>query len=1108
MARPPKSSTAAAAKKPAKARKPKTVHFRDKTVLFHFMLEALGVSEWESLSDALEKAEGAGTDTSPSVFAQHLRMASLEATRRVSDADIDRLDARIVAITQHLNDARTTEPIRWKYFQYLALFFTELYLEWYLGDRERLAAELNAFVAGFEGAKGFSSKTYGFDDEDNDELAKVAFWMATGSGKTLVMHANLLQYLAALERHGRPRPEHILLVTPSAGLSVQHERELRASGIPCARFNKGLRERDVVTIVEITTLRDKSKERTVAVTAFEGKKGNLVLVDEGHRGSSKEDGEWRRHRQTLAKNGFAFEYSATFAQAAAKDASIEEEYGKCVLVDYSYYRFYEDGYGKHWHIMNLRPGAAKVQRATDLEGEHLRAYLTGALVVFYQQLETFAAASALAGEYRIERPFCVFAGGSVTGGKEGKEEQSDMTRVVGFLAMFVAAKHRAETLRILEGLLRGTSEFRTRQGRDIFDLVTVLPVVMRQVQEQRLDAEGLYGRMLERIFNTKTPGILHVAELKEAEGEIALTVGGAAPFGVINVGDAPGLRKKIEDEVIDNVVVKDKAFGRSLFQGIDTNGSELTMLIGSRKFTEGWSSWRVSLMGLLNIGRSQGTQIIQLFGRGVRLRGKGMSLKRSSSKAPKDAEEQQLKVFETLNVFGVRADYMDIFEDELKAEGFDEADGPKVEPLPVVRLEPRPKLRVLRLPDERDWKRKAPPVRLAAEPDQIEVVVDAYPRVQVRGGAGKDGSAGEHVAQGPLDCFRFVRHDVLHAELVQAKAVHGWSNLGLPRSVRKAEGGIGVEVPLTQALLEGSWYRIKVPKRYVEVTSLKYLGLWQQLATELVIRFAKASWEHAFNQYQTANAEVVWLDDYLADPRLRPSERRAIEEAMLPKGYNVEIVPEGDPAGEAAVVAFIRNLAVKVRAGQFDDASLSQVLLSLGMNGHHLYDPLLHVPAKASVKVKVSPVPLNPGEYAFVQDLKTWLATKPAIVEGATVHLLRNPARRGIGFKDTKGFYPDFLLWVTRGAEQWLTFIDPKGVHHLVQGVGDLKVHLWQRLADIEARNPGLGVHLDAWLLSQTSEDNPVTPAGLRPFADNHIMWQQPGGSYIPRLFGRILSSG
>ena len=52
-------------------------------------------------------------------------------------------------------------------------------------------------------------------------------------------------------------------------------------------------------------------------------------------------------------------------------------------------------------------------------------------------------------------------------------------------------------------------------------------------------------------------------------------------------------------------------------------------LIGSKKFTEGWSSWRVCTLGLMNIGKKEGSQIIQLFGRGVRLKGYNFSLKRS-----------------------------------------------------------------------------------------------------------------------------------------------------------------------------------------------------------------------------------------------------------------------------------------------------------------------------------------------------------------------------------------------------------------------------------------------------------------------------------------------
>ena len=55
----------------------------------------------------------------------------------------------------------------------------------------------------------------------------------------------------------------------------------------------------------------------------------------------------------------------------------------------------------------------------------------------------------------------------------------------------------------------------------------------------------------------------------------------------------------------------------SLFDRINDPQSPVNVLIGSRKFMEGWDSFRVASMGLLNIGKGEGSQIIQLFGRGV-----------------------------------------------------------------------------------------------------------------------------------------------------------------------------------------------------------------------------------------------------------------------------------------------------------------------------------------------------------------------------------------------------------------------------------------------------------------------------------------------------------
>ena len=144
-----------------------------------------------------------------------------------------------------------------------------------------------------------------------------------------------------------------------------------------------------IEIIDIHKLREDMGEKTVAIDAFEG--NNLVLVDEGHRGSSgKEMGRWMDARRRLCEQGFSFEYSATFGQAmkASGNKALEQEYAKCILFDYSYKYFYRDGFGKDYRILNL---------ADDTDEEKRRLYLTACLLAFYQQQRLYRDKAASSG---------------------------------------------------------------------------------------------------------------------------------------------------------------------------------------------------------------------------------------------------------------------------------------------------------------------------------------------------------------------------------------------------------------------------------------------------------------------------------------------------------------------------------------------------------------------------------------------------------------------------------------------------------------------------------------------------------------------------------------
>ena len=103
-------------------------------------------------------------------------------------------------------------------------------------------------------------------------------------------------------------------------------------------------------------------------------------------------------------------------------------------------------------------------------------------------------------------------------------------------------------------------------------------------------------------------GGLQLCDLRGSEGELGLKADGSDHyFGVIYIGDTHGVQEAWWRRTTAGVaMVVEDALQGSLFDRINEPGSTVEVLVGARKFIEGWNSWRVSNMGLLNIGRSEG----------------------------------------------------------------------------------------------------------------------------------------------------------------------------------------------------------------------------------------------------------------------------------------------------------------------------------------------------------------------------------------------------------------------------------------------------------------------------------------------------------------------
>ena len=75
----------------------------------------------------------------------------------------------------------------------------------------------------------------------------------TGSGKTLLLHVNIKQYLHYAKKYGKKDFNKVLLVTPNEGLSNQHLSEFKESNIKAEIFSKSsgaLFSGEMVEIIE------------------------------------------------------------------------------------------------------------------------------------------------------------------------------------------------------------------------------------------------------------------------------------------------------------------------------------------------------------------------------------------------------------------------------------------------------------------------------------------------------------------------------------------------------------------------------------------------------------------------------------------------------------------------------------------------------------------------------------------------------------------------------------------------------------------------------------------------------------------------------------------
>ena len=627
---------------------------------------------------------------------------------------------------------------------------------------------------------------------------------------------------------------------------------------------------------------------------------------------------------------------------------------------------------------------------------------------------------------------------------ENKRQVSDVVDVLLFLDEFTTNKTKYSDIinRIISertGLLNSSN-------------VDVFSGSFDYINSLKLSSEIVYDDVLLEVFHESITGsIIHIENLKGTDGEIRIRLGENKPFGLINVGDASKLINLCKENGLNT---SDIDFSESLFAEINNKDSSINILIGSKKFTEGWNSWRVSTMGLMNIGRTEGSQIIQLFGRGVRLKGRDFSLKRSTAyfkdypfvKNPDNYI--YMKYLETLNIFGVRADYMTQFKEYLEAEGIKtDIEKPWTIEIPILKAKDLNKKQVitLKIKDNLDFKRDGNAIVLGEQKERFTISLDCYGKVQFQSST----KTSRNITMKETNKFTkqhlaFLGYNEIFFRIQEYKGEKYYYNIAIT-----LDG-------INKLLSDNDWYKLYIPKEDMEIKSMKDFERFNRIAISLLKKYVDKLYSVSRARWEDPLLEYVYID-YRDDNFVR--EDNYILEIEKQEFNNVHI-------------QFLEKLKeeiikVKNNGDILDIREVKGDLRAITLTPS-LYNPYIYL-SKENLDIKVMPVALNESEWSFINDLKKYIKMNKSKFNDKEVYVIRNMSKKGIGFFEDNGFFPDFIMWIRTKTKYHMIFIEPHGMSR--ESINGEKVSLHKKIKTYEnQREPidGIKPILDSFILSPT----------------------------------------
>jgi len=437
-------------------------------------------------------------------------------------------------------------------------------------------------------------------------INRMSFWMATGSGKTLII-VKLIELLGYLINNEEIPKKGILFLSHRDDLLEQfknHIKEFNSSNSETKINLKSLKDYDSVkrdnilpfTTNEITIfyyrsdlISDERKENIVNFKNYDNYGKWYILLDEAHKGD-REDSKRQIIYSILSRNGFLFNFSATFTDP--------RDYATCVF-NFNLSKFVEEGYGKHIYISGTEVTAFRSK--TDFSEIEKQKIILKALMLLVYINKHFKEIKEI-DKTLYHRPLLLTLVNSVN------TQEADLK--LFFLELEKIAKNKIGNDLIEESKKEFMKEFGDDPKYE-FESINI------NINKE-LFKKITYEDILAEVFNADKPGNIEVLKIPGNKNEIIFKLQTSeTPFGLIKIADISGwLKDKLSGyEIIESFE------NESIFKKINHNDSEINILMGSRAFYEGWDSNRPNIILFINIGIGNDAKkfVLQSVGRGVRI---------------------------------------------------------------------------------------------------------------------------------------------------------------------------------------------------------------------------------------------------------------------------------------------------------------------------------------------------------------------------------------------------------------------------------------------------------------------------------------------------------